>query len=496
MSCVLGDLAIHRELTDVSQSGLKRVRLDVAIPLRKVHLMAFAPTNPFATRRTPRLAAACLSAALLFTSCAVAEGATTAVVDGEIAASIDGISATNAITAVSATSDLALFDSSVVHDIDVSFDQDAYDEMIEIFTTTSEKEWIEATVTIDGTTFVEAGIRLKGNSSLFGLTTATSGNPEDLPWLIRLDKYVDDQAYQGLTDIVIRSTSSETAMNEAVAQDLLAAAGLANQDPIATTFTVNGGETELRLAIEHPDDVWDDANFDNDDGLLYKADSTGDYSYRGDDPDSYDDIFNQKAGDDDLEPLIEFLDFINNTDDATFADQLDEQLDIEAFATYLAFQDLVSNADDINGRGNNSYLHYDEEADMFTVVNWDLNLAFGQANVTGGTVGGNTAGQRQARPDGAALGGAALGGAAVGGAGGPGDQPNVLVDRFLANDDFAALYDAAVNDLTESLFDSGLFDTTVERWAEVLVQGASDVVDSTTILAEASVLLNYTVPTL
>ena len=113
-----------------------------------------------------------------------------------------------------------------------------------------------------------------------------------------------------------------------------------------------------------------------------------------------------------------------------------EHLDLDAFATYLAFQDLISNADDINGRGNNSYLHYDVETDMFTVVNWDLNLAFGQANVgtTGGATGtagaGNAAGQRPARPE-AAIGGAGVGGAGVGGAGGPGDQPNVLVDRFL-----------------------------------------------------------------
>lgn len=442
-------------------------------------------------RRSPRIAAACLGIALLFTSCATAEGQVADSGTASIGAiSAEVLSTNGAVVTTSTGAVVALFDSSVVHDIEISFDQDAYDEMIEIFTTTSEKEWIEVTITADGTTFNDAGLRLKGNSSLFGLTAETAENPEDLPWLIRLDKYVDDQTYQGISDLVIRSTSSETAMNEAVAQDLLALTGLANQDAIATTFTINGGETELRLAMEHPDDEWDDANFDSD-GLLYKADSTGDYSYRGDDPDAYDDVFNQKAGDDDLEPLTDFLDFINNSDDSTFGTELDEQLDVDAFATYLAFQYLVGNADDINGRGNNSYLHYDTEADIFTVVNWDLNLAFGQANVghTDGGAAGATGG-RPARPEGVDVGGA------PGGAAGPGDQSNVLVDRFLANDEFAALYDAEVVELTEVLFDSGAFEDTVAIWSQVLVQGASDIVGAATVQAEADSLLSNVVPTL
>ncbi len=210
----------------------------------------------------------------------------------------------------------------MVHDIQIEFDQDAYDEMIATYETTGEKDWIEATITIDGTTIENVGLRLKGNSSLFGLTSETAENPEDLPWLIRFDKYVDDQTYQGYADLVIRSNSTETAMNEAVALELLGLAGLATEEAIATSFTVNGGETELRLAVEHPDEIWEDVNFDSDESALYKADSEGDYSYRGDDADAYEDVFDQKAGDDDLEPLIDFLDFINNSDDATFAAEL------------------------------------------------------------------------------------------------------------------------------------------------------------------------------
>ncbi len=52
---------------------------------------------------------------------------------------------------------VALFDSSVVHDIEIEFDRDAYDAMIATYENTGEKEWIEAIVTIDGTTLDQVG---------------------------------------------------------------------------------------------------------------------------------------------------------------------------------------------------------------------------------------------------------------------------------------------------------------------------------------------------
>ena len=58
-----------------------------------------------------------------------------------------------------------LFDSSTVHEISVEFDQSDYDAMIEAYRSTGDKEWISATVTIDGTTYENVGLRLKGNSS-------------------------------------------------------------------------------------------------------------------------------------------------------------------------------------------------------------------------------------------------------------------------------------------------------------------------------------------
>ncbi len=424
--------------------------------------------------------------------------------------------------------------SSTAHSISIAFDDADFDTMIATYTDTQEKEWIEATVTIDGVTYEQAGIRLKGNSSLRGIMgggpggaidatadVADSESPETLPWLIKLDKFVDGQNHDGLTELVVRSNSSSTSLNEAVALELLGLAGLASQDAIATGFSVNGSEPTLRLVIDNPEDEWMAEELDAS-GALFKAEASGDYSYRGDDPEAYAEVFDQEAGKDntDLTPLIEFLDFINNSDDATFESELAQHLDVDRFATYLAMQDLLGNFDDIDGPGNNSYLFYDVDTDQFTVVPWDYNLAFGQmpgmggGGPTGGGMGGQppTDGEPPTPPAGGSVpaGGFPTGGLPAGEtppgdfvpgdfpagdfptgdfpAGGPGGGmmggPNILVERFLAVDAWQELYDTRLAELQKSLFDSGVAQNLLSTWEDIV--STTGLVDETTIADEAT----------
>ncbi|WP_415839447.1 CotH kinase family protein, partial [Nocardioides zeicaulis] len=278
-----------------------------------------------------------------------------------------------------------VWDESQLHEIGIEVDADAVAQMIDTYQASGDKEWLEATVTIDGTTYEKAGIRLKGNSSLRGVSD--DSDPADLPWLLRLDEFVDGQSADGWTSFVVRSNSSETALNEAVALDLLAEAGLASEHAVSTAFSVNGSDARLRLVVQDLDEEWEAENFSTA-GLLYKSEASGDWSWRGDDPDAYTDVFDQETGDDDLTPLIDLLDFLNNSSDADFEAGLPSRLDVDAFARYLAFEELVDNFDDIDGPGNNSYLRYDATSGGFTVVAWDHNLAFGGAPGGGGAGGG------------------------------------------------------------------------------------------------------------
>ena len=185
------------------------------------------------------------------------------------AAPTAGVSA--ASTAARAPAFLA---ANQLHSVDISVAKADLTTMVQKFLADGTKEWLAVTVTIDGTTHEGAGIRLKGNSSLKGVTS--DSKPEELPWLVRLDKFADGASHEGMTDFIIRSNSSETALNEAVALDLLAAVGLASEQAAYLAFAVNGSDAQLRLAVENLDDAWVGRNFAAD-GVLYKADASGDY---------------------------------------------------------------------------------------------------------------------------------------------------------------------------------------------------------------------------
>ncbi|MFL1430711.1 MULTISPECIES: CotH kinase family protein, partial [unclassified Nocardiopsis] len=409
------------------------------------------------------------------------------------------------------------------HTIEVTFDEQEYAELVDAFQEEGEKEYIRADIVIDGTGIEDVGLRLKGNSTLMSLrgggredeaeeetgggggpsgVTLSEDAPEDLPWLISFDEYAEGRAYQGRTELALRpaASGSDTALNEALALELTEAAGQDTQDHTLTSFTVNG-ETSVRLLLESPDAAW---ATELGDGVLYKGRAGGSFEYLGEDPTEYGEAFKQinAEGAYDLTPVMGLLRFVEESDDTEFAEELDEHLDVESFARYLALQDLMSNTDAMDGPGNNYYLWYDISEDRFTVLSWDLNLAFGgMGGGMGGPMGG-AAEEEQASegaeapegtqppegmempegmepPEGGFPGGGGErgegGGMSTGGSG-------ALKERFLANADFEALYESAHADLYTELVASG---TAADLLAEVTAQaeaagdtGAAEVSES------------------
>ena len=412
-------------------------------------------------------------------------------------AATPGKTSTAAPTTPSATLASGFLTSDAIHTLSLTIDTAAYTTMLETYRRDSTKEWLEADVVLDGTTYQGAGVRLKGNSSL--KSVSTDAKPETLPWLVRLDKFTDGVSHGGLRELVVRSNSTTTALNEAVALDLLAAGGLASQQAASLRFRVNNSSEVLRLAVENPADEWVARVFAVD-GLLFKAEAGGDYSYRGTDASSYDDIFDVEAGDDDLGPLIDFLDFVNNASDADFASGLAARLDVDAFARYLAFEALIDNFDDIDGPGNNSYLWWDRGTESMTVVAWDHNLAFGARPGGGAGQGGMPDRQPGAVPGGAMPSGfqppegaddARGQGMAQGGRGGIAGKANALVTRFTSLADGTARVADATTALKAQLFSDAVASKSLQSRSELIAAQASDLVSADVLAGEKQAVATY-----
>lgn len=385
-----------------------------------------------------------------------------------------------------------LFDSSVPHEVSLAMSDAEYNDMITVFQSTGEKKWAIADLTIDGTFVNDVAVRLKGNSTLMGvrgddagpggagfqppsgmelsegvefpddfdpaemrgrgggggtMSSATADDPTSLPLLISFDENASGRAYQGMTELSVRPGTP--VLNEAMALSLTAETDQSTQRYAYTVYSINDSATTTRLLLEHPDDGYANSLFDGD-GYLYKADASSRFEYIDDDQSSYSDQFKQinAVGSGALQPIVDFLKWMDTASDEEFDEHLADRVDVDSFARYVATQNLIVNGDDMSGPGQNYYLWYDLETKKFTVVSWDLNMAMQGETGTGPN---DSVGM-------------------TGGAGGPGTRPgangtdggpqgmragNPLKTGFLESDAFTAVYVSAYWDLFEQIYGSG-----------------------------------------
>ena len=81
------------------------------------------------------------------------------------------------------------------------------------------------------------------------------------------------------------------------------------------------------------------------------------------------------------------------------------------------------------------------------------------------------------------------GGGFGGGPGGGMQRENPLVDRFLANEEWNALYEQAKVDLQAALYGSGTASSILEEWSVIVAE--SGLVDESTIDSDAAAIESY-----
>ena len=181
--------------------------------------------------------------------------------------------------------------------------------------------------------------------------------------------------------------------------------------------------------------------------------------------------------------------------------------------TYLAFEDVIDNFDDITGPGNNSFLWWAEQANQMTVVAWDHNCAFGlkpgagvgqRWHGDGGQPpggGGQPSGGGSAPSNGQVPTGQPPGGAGgqqppdvgrqPGDGGGGGTRANALVDRFNSLMDGETKVSAERDRLKQELYTSGVAQTILDARAKVLTDQAGSLIEQSAVEADKQTIAAY-----
>jgi spore coat protein CotH len=417
---------------------------------------------------------------------------------------------------------IEVFDDSVVHSIEILIAEDDYQQMITTYQETGIKEYFHADVIIDGAQINNVGIRLKGNASLRSAVGGRGGmgmggfggargqlpfDPENMPemdrnrlgrgeppsdrpvpdlenlpfdnfargvssppegktlipLMIKFDEYVSGQTYQGYSLLAVRTygaSYNEAKLQEPLTNTVFLEMGLPAAQTAFAGVSLNGAEEQLYVISEVIDDNYIEKHFDQPNGILYKAELGSKLSYQGEDPSSYTSSFTQQTrkNDADMAPLIDFIRFLDEADDTAFENELPIRFDVDAFATYLAINNLLVNTDSIAGMNNNYYLYYDDVSDFFTLLMWDGNESFGKLNFGSQSAASYDIYFRDIQNRG-------------GGPGGMGGS-NQLVTRFMENLTFKALYEQKLKLVYQEAFVNEGILQQVEKYT-ILIRAAN-----------------------
>ena len=159
-----------------------------------------------------------------------------------------------------------LFDTSVVHTIDI-----VMDDWEGFIAGCEDEEYVLCDLVIDGEEQPGAGIRAKGNTSLSSV--AAYGN-DRYSFKIEFDHYDSSLSYYGLDKLNLNNIIQDnTYMKDFLSYQLMAAAGAAAPLCSYVWITVNGEDWGLYLAVEGVEESFLLPNYGTDYGELYKPDS-------------------------------------------------------------------------------------------------------------------------------------------------------------------------------------------------------------------------------
>ncbi len=337
--------------------------------------------------------------------------------------------------------------------------------------------WVTATLTFEGQTWTNVGLRYKGNSSLM---SAWNSQQDNLPFKLDFDEFeksypeIDNQRFYGFKQLALSNNFGDlTAMRETLAYDLFEQMGL----PAAETATYevlldHGTGVEslgLYTAVEVIDDTAIARVFGDDSGNIYEGDGSA-ASFAEGSQDAIEQSFQKENNDttswSDVEALYDVLHSSERTSDSTaWRAKLEAIFDVPSFLKWLGVSTLLEHWDTYGAMTHNYYLYNNPATGKLTWISWDHNFVLGAMG--GGSMPGmrnnanppaNAGGQMPNNANPLANGGGMRGpGGGFGGQNNTFDKASVTSDwpliRYLLDDPtYYAAYIAALRE-TSSQFD-------------------------------------------
>jgi spore coat protein CotH len=258
--------------------------------------------------------------------------------------------------------------------------------------------YVPVTVSYNNKIWKKVGFRLKGNSSL---TSAWGSGNYKLPFRLKTTEFGDvysavkGQRFYGFKDISFSPGYSDNSLiREKLGSDLFRAAGIPAARTAFARVYINFGEGKkycgVYTIVEVIDDTMVKTEFGNDDGNIYKPESTFANFVATE--------FEKKSNKDeadysDVQAVITVLNSsLRTTNPAEWRKQLEAVFNVDHFLKWLAINTAIVSWDAYGRMAHNFYLYNDPQKKL-TWIPWDLNMSLsGNPGVEASTSTGNIGG--------------------------------------------------------------------------------------------------------
>ena len=273
-----------------------------------------------------------------------------------------------------------LYDRATVQTIEVFFSQANWDVLMDNLASTTEDYLVTDSVRINGVAFDSVGVKYKGNSSY-------NPNNNKNPLHINLDYVIENQDYQGYTNIKLQNGYQDPSMiREVLSYAILEQYMDCPKANFANVY-INGTLRGLYSNAESINDNFNGAHYYSTEGAFIKCNPLGgagpgatvspDLKYINSDTASYANGYELKSNYGWYD-LVHLIDTLNNN----FA-AIESNLDVDRALWMLAFNNVLVNLDSYSGAFRQNYYLYKDLNDRFVPTVWDLNMSF--AGFPGGT---------------------------------------------------------------------------------------------------------------
>jgi spore coat protein H len=242
--------------------------------------------------------------------------------------------------------------------------------------------WVQADLEFEGRPFPKVAVRYKGNN-----TFMESQGTLKRSMKIDLNRLVPGRRLGGAATINLHNNVTDASwMNEPLSYRLFRDAGVpAPRTSYARVYLTVAGRHDhqylgLYSIVENEDNDFARDRFGTKKGALFKPVTAAPFEDLGDEWSAYEQTYDPKTplSAEETSRVIAFAKFVSHATDAEFDARVEEFLDFEQFARFMAATTWLSNMDSLLGMGQNYVVYLHPKTRQFQFIPWDLDHSFGQ----------------------------------------------------------------------------------------------------------------------